>query len=275
MNSGATVVDVQRAFVERSPDGIIGSQLMLEHLHPNLEGYFVMADVFYNALAEGAEAFVHRSAAKREVLYTVVDSLFGEYRLQQLMGSWPFQAPGVTLSVADTITARSHAEVLALRLFRGDASWFETMIALYELYVREQNDHSALRVALAMVQQFPYIATPYMAAARTMVSQRRLNDAVPYLEVALGIEELADAHYLLGNVHLAHQRLEPALRHLLRAVELDSSDEVTLFQLAQAYVLARREVDALSVLGRLLELSPDHHNAITLRRYLLESASAE
>ena len=40
----ATLVDVQDAFVSASRNGIVGNELMLEHLHPNLKGYFILAD---------------------------------------------------------------------------------------------------------------------------------------------------------------------------------------------------------------------------------------
>ena len=266
---GAKVVDVQGALRRESPDGIIGSELMLEHLHPNLEGYFVMADAFYEAMVGDADSFVPRDVARREVLYTAVDSLFGQYRLQQLMGAWPFQEPGVTLSTTDTIVASSPEEGLALSLLRSEATWFETMLSLYDIYGQAEKNHDALRVALAMVQQFPYIAPPYVLAARSMVRQRRLNDAVPYLEVALGIAESSDAHYLLGNVHLAYRRIDQALHHLSRAVELEPRNEMQLFQLAQAYTLNRNAEAALRTIDQLLELAPSHQDAITLREYLL------
>ena len=31
---------------------LLASDLMLEHLHPNLEGYFVLTDAFYDAVYE-------------------------------------------------------------------------------------------------------------------------------------------------------------------------------------------------------------------------------
>ena len=52
---GARVVEVREAFHRAARHGIVGDDLMLEHLHPNLEGYFVMGDAFYQALeADGA-----------------------------------------------------------------------------------------------------------------------------------------------------------------------------------------------------------------------------
>ena len=36
-----------------SPKAAVGSELMLEHLHPNVDGYFVLADAFHDSLLAG------------------------------------------------------------------------------------------------------------------------------------------------------------------------------------------------------------------------------
>ena len=51
---GATVVDVRQVFARAARDGIVGADLMLEHVHPNVEGYFQLANAFYGALVEWA-----------------------------------------------------------------------------------------------------------------------------------------------------------------------------------------------------------------------------
>ena len=45
-------VPVYETFVEHSPNGIIGDELMLEHLHPNAKGYFLMGASFAQAMLE-------------------------------------------------------------------------------------------------------------------------------------------------------------------------------------------------------------------------------
>ena len=45
----ATVVDVQGSLAAASPNGIIGATLMLEHVHPNVEGYFLLASAYWPA----------------------------------------------------------------------------------------------------------------------------------------------------------------------------------------------------------------------------------
>ncbi len=47
---GAVLVDVEQAFIRQSAQGLVGKSLMLEHLHPNVQGYFILADSFYKHL---------------------------------------------------------------------------------------------------------------------------------------------------------------------------------------------------------------------------------
>jgi lysophospholipase L1-like esterase len=46
----AHLVDAKAAFEANSANGIIGDELILEHVHPDLRGYAILSDVFYEAL---------------------------------------------------------------------------------------------------------------------------------------------------------------------------------------------------------------------------------
>ena len=46
----AILVEYEHNLSGKSAHGIIGNKFMMEHLHPNLPGYFVLADSFYQAL---------------------------------------------------------------------------------------------------------------------------------------------------------------------------------------------------------------------------------
>jgi hypothetical protein len=46
----APVVPVKTVFECVSPNGLIGGDIMLEHVHSNVKGYFLMADAFYRIM---------------------------------------------------------------------------------------------------------------------------------------------------------------------------------------------------------------------------------
>ncbi|MBK6940726.1 MAG: hypothetical protein IPH13_11080 [Planctomycetes bacterium] len=51
-NHGAIVADAYSAFVDASPDGLVGLPLLVDHCHPSLRGQYVMAGVVVAALRD-------------------------------------------------------------------------------------------------------------------------------------------------------------------------------------------------------------------------------
>ena len=77
-SDGATLVDVHAALAAAARNGIIGSDLMLEHVHPNVEGYFRLATAFYPAITAWAgtpKGAIDDATALRELPVTEIDRL--------------------------------------------------------------------------------------------------------------------------------------------------------------------------------------------------------
>ncbi len=272
--AGATLVDIQGSLRERANENIIGSDLMLEHLHPNLEGYFVFADAFYDAVYEsriGGQRlnYVPRGIARAEVLFTQVDSIFGELRLQKLLSSWPFQPLDVDLDAGlDTIRASSMAEDLAHALDDGELTWFAATDRLRAHYVEQRAYHLALKASLALLQEYPYLALPYAYAAGALAAQGRLDEAVDYYGAANDLEESASIHFRLGILYQRKRQLELAQEHFERAVFLDPKVPEFQLQLARNHVLRGNWTGASEVVQALLELDPMHESGLALQRLL-------
>lgn len=164
---GAHLVNVRQAFLDTARDGIIGHDLMLEHLHPNLDGYFVLADAFYDALhREGLigawDRPVSDETARQEVPVTEVDRLYGEYRIRRLMSDWPFterKAPFRIEPAADRI------EEIAQDFYRGRMEWPDAMRQLLQYYRSTGDDEEAARVAVLLAEAFPHRAADQTTAA--------------------------------------------------------------------------------------------------------------
>lgn len=163
----AHLVEVRQAFVDAARDGIIGHDLMLEHLHPNLDGYFVLADAFYDALH--AEEFlgswdhpIADETARREMPVTEVDRLYGEYRIRRLTSDWPFterKRPFRIEPAADPI------EEIAQDFYRGRVEWPDAMRQLLQYHRSTGNGEEAARVAVLLAEAFPYLAADQTTAA--------------------------------------------------------------------------------------------------------------
>ena len=297
---GATVVETQRALERAAPDGIIGRTLMLEHLHPNLDGYFVIADAFYEALRGQKLIGPWRSAipaevARLEVPVTPLDSLAGLFRVDRLLSAWPFQPAGAPRTpVVDTLRPGSSLEHLAQAVVLGRLPWAEATERLRADYDRTGDYDGAIRAARALAQEFSFSVEPYVDAARMAVKRRRYDDAIRYIAAANARRETARGVQLLGLLLLRQGDHAAAIPHLERGAALAPRDErmrvtltaarsipglerarvrsprdpAVLYNLAAAYALTQQYEMSREILARLRRVDPDHAGALELLRRL-------
>lgn len=172
---GARVVEVEAAFDRAAENGLVGHDLMLEHLHPNVEGYFVLADAFYRALREdGAigswEGAVPAAQARREVPVTEVDRLYGEWRIGGLTADWPFADTPRRFEVPPPA---NEVEAIAEDYLRGRVQWPDAMRALLDHYRHRGDRVEAARVAVLLAEAFPHRRDDQRAAAAALAAAGR------------------------------------------------------------------------------------------------------
>ncbi len=225
----AILVDVQQALAGHSPEGVIGSELMLEHLHPNVDGYFYMADAFYRAMTEAAviqpAREVDQATALSEIPVTAVDRLHGEWKVQRLLHDWPFVAEKEPYTPPDPA---NEIERIARDWYDDTASWIETMNRALGYYSSRGDMQETIRVATTMAMAFPFEPDPA---------------------------------YIAGSALLAGQEIDRALPYLHRAARLEPRNTRYLMSLAQAFYMAGRPKDSLSVLERVMAIDPEHETA--------------
>lgn len=267
---GATVVESEHALETASPHGIIGPEMMTEHLHPTPRGYFLIADAFYEAMRAKAmigdwSRAVPKDSAYARMALTRVDSLVGTYRLLQLRGGWPFQPIGQNKRLTDTLRARTPEQEIALRLFRNEIDWQTANEQARTLYEQQGRYGEALRAARAAIAEMPYSPAPYLNAANAMMLAKRYEAAIPYLEASIARQPTTQAEGLLGSVLLQSGDRASAIVHLQRAVALDGTNAQALYNLAGAYALDRRFAEAKPLLDRVLAQDPGRADAQSLR----------
>jgi lysophospholipase L1-like esterase len=90
----AILVDVESSFRRSAEHGLIGNQLLLEHVHPNRYGYFLMTEAYVEALiASGllGESTPYPSTASwQEIPLTDVDLLVAEKKIKNITTQFPF-----------------------------------------------------------------------------------------------------------------------------------------------------------------------------------------
>ena len=270
----AVVVETERRLADHSTDGIIGSDLMTEHLHPNISGYFQLSAAFYDSLLKtnavpGVTRVVSDESARSELLVTAIDSLVGQFRVQQLTGSWPFQPKGTLSRFQLPEESTDRVQQIAVDLYRRKVPRNVALDELRAYYLSKRDYHNALRATLAVVQRYPFLASPYLSAASIMVEQRRLDEALAYVDASLDRAVTAEALGLKGSVLLARNEAAAAIPILEQARQLDPSSVPTEYNLAGAYAMMGRRSDALQAIESVLRKEPQNQAASALRSSLL------
>ena len=225
---GAHLVDVQAAMAAASRDGIIGSDLMLEHLHPNVEGYFHLASAYYVAVVAwiGSPAVaVDDATARREIPVTEVDYLAGHYRVVALKNDWPFVPKWQATQLPP---AANRIEEIAQAWYADKLSWADAMQRALEVYKQQGNTVEAARVAVNLAE---------------------------------GFVTSDDAQFAAGRLLLQSGQPQRARRYLARAVALNDDDVVYRLSLAESLFRAGRVEQSIATLEQILAKHPGEERA--------------
>jgi hypothetical protein len=168
---GAHVVEVEAAFTAAAKHGIVGKDLMLENVHPNVAGYFGLSDAFYEALHAGQIIGpwvnpVSRHQAWSEVPVTAVDRLFGDYRIGALTSDWPFTDQKKEFHLP---RATNPAERIAIGYYEARFGWPDAA--------------EAVMVAVLLADLLPYRMREQQRAAELLLAAGR-PEANVYLDQA-------------------------------------------------------------------------------------------
>ena len=140
--------------------GIVGSELMLEHLHPNPRGYFLLAEAFFEALRE--TGLVDRegedvgTAWERQPL-TEPDRFAGDLRIASLTADWPFRDEPVPPRFPEPA---DRPQELGRLMADGGISWTEASTEALAYYTARGDVREAARVAVNLAAAFPRAARP-------------------------------------------------------------------------------------------------------------------
>lgn len=228
------VVPMQRYFESASHNGIIGSQLMMEHLHPTAEGYFLLSEAFLDTMrqshmisAQWPQSTLSRDY-RREWGFTEFDEVLARLRIIHLTDSWPFKPLDVSGQAFARFQPRSSLEALALKVFYGSTNLFDAHGKLATENQQNGDIDGALREYRAMIDIFPYDLEPYRSAAWLALTKERPDDALPLLLRAFRIKPVAETSKWIGQIYLERNDLPQAAHYLEQARAWDKENDTQI-----------------------------------------------
>lgn len=221
----ARLVDTKGLFERNSPGGIIGKELILEHVHPDLTGYALMSEAFYQALKKHAllPAMAAGEMSFPQLLRTMpisrIDSLAGIYKVANLKNSWPFRGN----MQSDSFRVERFEEQTAYALANRKLGWNEAMSEAYNHYMAKSDYPEARKIVESLILEQPYDQRYYMKSAMLSGQMHREDDALFSFRKAFELVPSYESARYLFVLYLKKDQPEKALPYLDYAIRNNAS----------------------------------------------------
>jgi tetratricopeptide (TPR) repeat protein len=255
-------VPVEEAMAESTEDGIIGFELMLEHLHPNIDGYFIIGKSFAEIMLDFYQYDVSSlpkplNEYKNDMFITEIDERVAYHRVRSLKQGFPFILGEKPEPYQLTYQSVSVADSLAFRIVNAGLNWDEGKVEMAEYYQSTNQPENAILEYLGLVRNQPWNDSPYVFAARIYLDKNDFDNAEPLLRDAYKINP-NDAFItkMLGAIEVQKGNAKEGIRLLEISRSLNPNDSQMLYNLSGAYGIDRQFEKALEIALMVRSQSP-------------------
>lgn len=282
---GVTLVPIEDAFEANSEGRIPGKSLFLEHLHPNLDGYALIAKTFARAIVddgiigEPSAASVPDDMWRGKIGVTDLDREVARLEIDGLTSGWPF-TDDMPVSTSEYLAAQrvsntSPIRQLAIRLVSGDLNWEDAHREAAEHYRERQAWDKAAREYRALIHQMPMNDSPYHFLARMLFELDRYDEALDvYLELA-EISPGADTDKMIGLIYIQQDDARRAVGYLESALQADPDDTEARFNLARGHMMQGDLRKAGQEVLWVLSYDPNYPRAQQVADYLAQQLETQ
>lgn len=245
-------------FEKESPDSILGNTLFLEHLHPNSNGYYLMAKAFYETMEVNNLVSNHwpPSCIEQEQNqgFTDLDSVYGAINIQDLKSGWPFQPKTLPNLFAQNYKPSTLVEEIAFHASTTpEYSVEQGHLDLGEYYERHGRLDKAFSEYNAALLSVPHEIELYMKAATVLYAKKEYDKAFQLMQRSLLYRETPDVNKWLGAMALMSQKYKEAIPYLKKADFLDAQ---VIYYLCRAFYLDNQWDNAEEFYLRLKNYAP-------------------
>ncbi len=273
------IADAESAFRSQSPNGILGKELLWEHVHPRLRGYLLLSQTWCRSLAQ-LSIFSPDERAKlsqsisdsllfASVRWTDLDEEIGAVTMKALLRRWPFAE---TASAAEMIPG-SDVERVAQMFANRTLRWSEAHYELADVYIRKKDLPGAVKEYEAVGAMYPDDPFPPMRLGDLYTLLRDYGKAERSFLSSLSLAEDQFVRFKLGGLYLRGGAPDAALEQISRALDLNSRaraqfpreqyEEANFYYAVALYQLGKNE-EALQVLSAVLRQNPGASSAARL-----------
>jgi lysophospholipase L1-like esterase len=182
---GVYLVDSQARLRARHPQGLIGKNVMLEHLHPNVAGYFVIANAFYDTLYEHVLPATNKTVPintawqRRPIIPS--EEYVGFADILALTSDYPFSKTPKPFALPKP---SNWEERLGLDKVERKTDWLSMQRQALARYQSSQQEAMATKTQRIIADALPHDPVENLRAAQRLLKAQRLPEALYYFQRA-------------------------------------------------------------------------------------------
>ncbi len=278
------MVNVDSVFSANSPDGIIGNELMTDHLHPTLTGYQLIGRAFFEA-ADANNYFPTKQKLKipydtqnKKVVddydFSVLDSTIAEYRIIILKSDWPYVKNKLSpKSILNKMNPKNIVDSLAMLVVNEQLNWEVAHRKLADYYLTKGDVDSFMREYNVIIDKFPFIGDYYNFAIERLVHFNRTDEAYKLAWIKHRMKPDAFSYKWIGIIDMSNKLYTKALGYLEKSAELKPDDAQLLYNLAGCYYEIKQYKNSFEAIERCIAVDPRFPNAKKFREYVNKLAN--
>ena len=265
------VIDIDSLFSVSSPNGTVGYNLTVDHLHPNLTGYKLIARAFYDKMYQSkllpdGHAYnipedVQDSLLDANFPFTKFDSTIAQLKLNILTGSYPFVPSGSPNYKMIDYRPKDYSDSLALQFVKKEIFWQRAHVYLADRYFQEKKYNNFEKEIKSLIALLPFDDTPYEYAAKRLIEAQLFNNTLPYL---IKLEKINPSYYSkkwIGTINLQNEKYIIALKYLEEASHYTDADFQLWYNLSGAYYYNKQYKNAIDAIQNSLKLNANNQSA--------------
>ncbi|KAB2909025.1 MAG: GDSL-type esterase/lipase family protein [Ignavibacteriales bacterium] len=286
---GVPVVAVDSMLATACSHGVIGKEVMIDHLHPNLFGYKLMADLFLKGMENNgflkdfqkvtdedkqenqgtADAgSVADSLLWQQFPFTRLDSTIALYRIAALQGQWPYNRSGKPKSPEEIRKPTDKIDSVALSVSKGKIDWFAAHTEVADYYKGLGQADRLEKEYRVLISQSFFLPKYYDLLANNLLEMGMYDRAKAVLEESYALKPGAFSTKWLGTLALKDENPQKAKDLLSESINYNGDDTQTLYNLTGACLSLKDYSSAKTYINRCLALDPKYPGAAELQKQL-------
>ena len=276
-------VSALNLFESESPNKITNYSLFWEHLHPNVQGYYLLSDLFLKKIIELnlvessniKEKFQDKIPCDFDSLSICwLDLAYGDVSIKYLTGKWPFK--DFTTKSLFYDSADEKLKEIVWDVYSRKIAWDDGCYRTAKHFERVGNIRQAQTTYQAILEEYPKNFYAHYQLARLYKDSGNLTEAYQhYLESIKSNAEFVYSPLELGMVEINLGKFDDAIFHLnaVNKMLMNKNNSIlkanAYYGLSAAYANKKDFTEALKYINKALDLQTNYQAARILKEDIL------